>query len=213
MKRNDTQFEYSVEWTIENAAKAGLVKDKSGWDKYPANMLRWITLGFCADVVAPDIAALRRTIEFGEPVDQNGDPVVWSEATTTIGAIEGAVSSQPHLREMPRYPLPIPDASVGLLSKSQLEGESTTRPLPPVPASISDPFVPFPIPTIDSADSEPDPIPGSDTIETAGYPATIAALIDAGYTVEQIVKANEGRVPSTAEDCIKVAKKLEEEQA
>jgi len=108
MKRNDTQFEYSVKWTIDNAQNAKLLKDGSGWDKHPANLLRWITIGFCADVVAPDIAGLKRTIEFGEIVDANGDAIstTWTVqepkavvTTTDVPDIEPSIS----IKTEPKY--------------------------------------------------------------------------------------------------------------
>lgn len=225
-------FKYTVEYSMDDAGRANLIKPKSAWEKYPANMLRWRAIGYCADVVFPDVAGgMLRPEELGAEVDEGGEPM-WSEVTATIGTVEGAVGSQPHLREMPRYPLPVDIEGSGSVStpastsdpsdfvpipvptypsaQREHDGEPTTKPLPPVPASISDPFVPFPIPTIDNTDSI-----GVDKLMKDKFsgPRTIAALIEAGYTVEAIVAANEGRVPSTAEDCIKVAKKLEAKDA
>jgi hypothetical protein len=38
-KRRDTGEELTVTWTIEDARRAGLVRDGSGWTKFPADML------------------------------------------------------------------------------------------------------------------------------------------------------------------------------
>ena len=163
-------FAYTIEYSMDDAKRANLVKPGSAWEKYPANMLRWRAVGYCADVVFPDvIGGMLRPEELGAEVDEGGEPV-WSEVTTTISpptTIEDVA--------LPAYVLkkvPTPDEVV--------------------------------IHTVGKAiDAEP-------PIETAGYPATIDALIAAGYSAEAIVVANEGRVPSTAADCIRVAKILEE---
>jgi hypothetical protein len=62
---------------MEDAKKAGVVKDKSGWDKYPANMLRWRAVGYCADVVFPDvIGGMYRPEELGADVNAEGEPLI-----------------------------------------------------------------------------------------------------------------------------------------
>lgn len=67
-------FEYTVTWTMEDAKRAGVVKAGSGWEKYPANMLRWRAIGFCADVVCPDVlGGLKRADELGADLMPNGD--------------------------------------------------------------------------------------------------------------------------------------------
>lgn len=77
-------LEYTSVFTIEDARKAGLVKTDSGWDKYPANMLRWRAIGFCADVVFPDvIGGMRRSDEMGAPITEDGE-VITVEARPII---------------------------------------------------------------------------------------------------------------------------------
>lgn len=67
-------FSYTIEFTMDDAKRAGVVKGGGGWDKYPANMLRWRAIGYCADVVFPDvIGGMKRVDELGAPVTQNGD--------------------------------------------------------------------------------------------------------------------------------------------
>ena len=50
-------FSYTVQFKLDDAKRAGLVKPGSGWANYPENMCLWRAVGFCADVVAPDITA------------------------------------------------------------------------------------------------------------------------------------------------------------
>jgi hypothetical protein len=75
MKRKNG-FEYTCTYTLEDAKKAGLVKDDSGWKKYEANMLRWRAIGFCADVVFPDvIGGMKRADELGADITPEGDVI------------------------------------------------------------------------------------------------------------------------------------------
>lgn len=80
MKRTNG-FEYEVTWTMTEAIAAGVVKPGSGWSTYPANMLRWRAVGFCADVVFPDVlGGMRRADELGANIGPNGDVIegVWA---------------------------------------------------------------------------------------------------------------------------------------
>ena len=75
MKRKNG-FSYTVEYSMTDAQRAGVVKDKSAWEKYPANMLRWRAVGYCADVVFPDVlGGLMRPEELGAEVDAEGQPI------------------------------------------------------------------------------------------------------------------------------------------
>lgn len=81
MKRTNG-FEYTVEFSMDDAKRAGLVKPDSGWANYPANMLRWRAIGFCADVVFPDVlGGLKRADEYGADLTPGGDVIEcqWSE--------------------------------------------------------------------------------------------------------------------------------------
>lgn len=76
MKRADNGFEYTVSWSLEDAKAAGVVKPGSGWDKYPANMIRWRAIGFCADVVFPDVTGgMKRADEYGANISPDGDVI------------------------------------------------------------------------------------------------------------------------------------------
>lgn len=46
---------YVKEFTLQDAKMAGLVKDKSNWEKYPKQMCQWRAVGFCADLACPDL--------------------------------------------------------------------------------------------------------------------------------------------------------------
>ena len=81
MKR-DNGFEYTVEFAMSDAKRAGLVKPGGGWESYPANMLRWRAVGFCADVVFPDlIGGLKRADELGADLTSSGEVIEgsWAE--------------------------------------------------------------------------------------------------------------------------------------
>lgn len=148
-------FRYETTYSMEDAKRANVVKPGSGWEKYPANMLRWRAVGYCADVVFPDvIGGMLRPEELGAEVDEGGEPL-WSEPITT-----------------------------------------TALPVEPLGTS----------PDVTTPD-EPHPqvYPGTP------LPTTIDALLAAGYTAEQIVVANEGIIPATAEDCQRMAKILKEQ--
>ena len=85
MKR-DNGFEYTVEFSMADAKRAGLVKPGGGWETYPANMLRWRAVGFCADVVFPDlIGGLKRADDLGADLTSSGEviEVSWAEVKPT----------------------------------------------------------------------------------------------------------------------------------
>lgn len=75
MKRNNG-MEYTVKFTMADANRAGLVKPDSGWTKYPGNMLRWRAIGFCADVVFPDVlGGMKRADELGADLTPDGEVI------------------------------------------------------------------------------------------------------------------------------------------
>jgi hypothetical protein len=90
MKRT-SGFEYETTFTLEDAKKAGLVKDGGAWIMYQANMLRWRAVGFCADVVFPDVlGGMKRADEFGAMVNESGDVVEgqWTVQETPSTVVE-----------------------------------------------------------------------------------------------------------------------------
>lgn len=83
------------EFTIEQAKRAGLVRDKSGWVKYPEAMLfaRALSQGvrwYCPDVTAGTPAYTPE--ELGAEVDDQGE-VVYVESTAAVEAASTLVLS------------------------------------------------------------------------------------------------------------------------
>lgn len=75
MKRRNG-LEHSERFTMADANRAGLVKPDSGWSKYPANMLRWRAVGYCIDVLFPDVTGgMKRADEFGAAISPEGDVI------------------------------------------------------------------------------------------------------------------------------------------
>ena len=75
MKRRNG-FGYTARFSMDDARRAGLVKAGSGWEKYPAQMLKWRACGYCADVVFPDvIGGMKRADELGAEIDTAGNVV------------------------------------------------------------------------------------------------------------------------------------------
>lgn len=73
-------FSYTASFTMEDAARAGLLKPDSGWMKYPENMCMWRSIGFCADVAAPDICSgmtsvMKMPEEYNVVVSAEGDVI------------------------------------------------------------------------------------------------------------------------------------------
>jgi hypothetical protein len=98
MKRADNGFEHTERWTLDDAITAGLMKPDSNWEKYPENMCKWRSIGFCADVVAPDVTAgmvdfLIRPEQFGVRIDNEGNIV--EGKVITVKRPESQLQSQP----------------------------------------------------------------------------------------------------------------------
>jgi len=87
-------FSYTLTWTMADAEQAGIVKPDGGWEKYPANMLRWRAVGFCADVVFPDvIGGMKRTDELGADLTEEGDTIIdttWDVAPAELAPVPTA---------------------------------------------------------------------------------------------------------------------------
>lgn len=82
-------FSYTARFSMEDAKRAGLVKPGSGWEKYPANMLRSRAVGFAADMTFPDvIGGLKRADEFGADIDTSGNVVdaTWTAVPSSAPA-------------------------------------------------------------------------------------------------------------------------------
>lgn len=55
--RNGQDHKYTKTFTLADAEQAQLMKDDSGWEKYPKQMCQWRALGFAADIACPDLLA------------------------------------------------------------------------------------------------------------------------------------------------------------
>jgi len=86
MKRGNT--EYTARFTLDDAKRAQLTEGSptstgkrgyGNWEKYPTNMCTWRAVGYCADVVCPDITGgLTTFLKMPEAftsveIDDNGD--------------------------------------------------------------------------------------------------------------------------------------------
>lgn len=75
MKRKNGMT-YTARFSMEDAKRADLIKDKSGWVKYPSLMMKWRAIGFAADVVFPDLLnGLKRADELGADLTSGGDVI------------------------------------------------------------------------------------------------------------------------------------------
>lgn len=69
-------IKYTCRFTIDDAARAGLIVPGSAWIKWRANMLRWRPVGFCADIVFADkLAGLKTADQYGAAIDEAGDVI------------------------------------------------------------------------------------------------------------------------------------------
>lgn len=76
MKRRNG-LEHTETFTLHDAINADLVKPDSAWVKWLPNMLKWRCIGFCLDVLFPDlIGGLLRADELGAAVDDDGRVIV-----------------------------------------------------------------------------------------------------------------------------------------
>ncbi len=150
MKRRNG-FDHTSRFTLSDAERAGVLKPNSGWANYPENMCLWRSVGFCADVVAPDITTgmtllMKAPEQFGIALTQEGEIIDMTPALV---------------------------ANDTWGSDNQLVPESSVTHLP-----VS-------VPTI-----------------------TLESLLER-YTAEQIIVANEGRIPGTDAEVAAVGAKLE----
>lgn len=83
MKRRNG-IEHTASFSMEDAEAADLIKKDGGWAKYPKQMRQWRAIGFCADVVFPDILSVKRSDEYGADLTPQGDVIEgsWSAVDT-----------------------------------------------------------------------------------------------------------------------------------
>jgi len=90
--------DYTLTFSLQDARRAGLLKPGSGWESYPANMLKWRAVGFWLDVVLPDVqGGMKRADEFGATVDAGGNII---DALATNLLLEPATQGLTSLDEL-----------------------------------------------------------------------------------------------------------------
>lgn len=105
MKRKNG-IEYTAKFTMEDAKRADLIKPDSGWSKYPANMMRWRAIGFCADIVFPDVlGGMKRVDELGADITPDGEIIQGSWTVAEKQSPQPAQPKQITLQQlMSQYP-------------------------------------------------------------------------------------------------------------
>lgn len=104
MKRKNG-FEFETTFTLADAERAGLIRPKGGWEKYPANMLRWRAIGYVADIVFPDvIGGMYRPEELGAIVNADGDPMIVDAESIIDAQPVQTVQATPPVVEQPTPP-------------------------------------------------------------------------------------------------------------
>ncbi len=130
-----TGFTYSTGYTMENAKAAKLIKPGSGWEKYPANMLRWRAIGYCADVVFPDIiGGMKRIDELGSEITEAGE--VWeAEAvaksqyvTTDNEGKETSINNEP---DIPDYDTDLSELLTAFTTEAVVDANNGSMPVTP----------------------------------------------------------------------------------
>jgi len=84
-------FSFTSRWTLDQAAKAGLIKAGGGWESYPENMCMYRAIGFAADVAASDVtcgltAFLKMPEQFNLGIDDGGNVVDAQSVTISTPA-------------------------------------------------------------------------------------------------------------------------------
>lgn len=100
--QREGDFEHTAHFTLEDAKQADLWKSNGGYDKYPENMCMWRAIGFCADVVFPDITGgltlfLKMPEASNIQVSDTGD---WVLAETKVIDAKPAMTQEERLYAM-----------------------------------------------------------------------------------------------------------------
>jgi len=120
LEYGDERDPYTVEWTIATAVAAGLVKEKSPWNNYAANMLYWRAMAKAVSLGCPEATLGLAIVEALDDEDPNDD----QETTPRPAAIpEEIIVTDTEGR-------PVPDGSVADILNGIAEPEpGTSRPL------------------------------------------------------------------------------------
>ena len=97
MKRTNG-IEHTAVFSMDDAKAADLIKKDGGWEKYPKQMRQWRAIGFCADVVFPDILSVKRSDEYGADLTPQGDVIEgsWSAVDTPKPGVTKVTSPYSH---------------------------------------------------------------------------------------------------------------------
>ncbi len=124
MKRKNG-IEYTAKFTMEDAKRADLIKPDSGWSKYPANMMRWRAIGFCADIVFPDVlGGMKRVDELGADITPDGE------------IIQGSWTVEPKQPQQPQKQVTLQQLMNQYPAEKILEANGGT--IPATPTQIND---------------------------------------------------------------------------
>lgn len=186
---------YETEFSMDDAKRAGLTegsptqsgaRGRGNWEKYPANMLRWRAVGYCADVVFPDVCGgLYRLEELGAVVDEEGEVV--KAGGSGVEGHAGRSTEAPRLR----------------LEQAPATGPQAVLPLPILQGAIEERVAAPAAPPPAAAPAATTPAPPAAPTAT-----TINDILVAGFSAEQIMVANEGRIPATSEECEAILRTL-----
>jgi hypothetical protein len=73
-------------FSVDDAKRAGLA-GKDVWKSYPEQMCQWRAVGYCADILFPDVTGgMYRPEEMGAVVDADGEPVPHDENGVVLPA-------------------------------------------------------------------------------------------------------------------------------
>lgn len=111
MKRG--KIEHTSRFTMDDAKRAQLTEGSptstgkrgyGNWEKYPENMAMWRAIGFCADVVAPDItggmtAFLKSAEQFDADVDDSGNFINLKASDPKPATVQPAVPEPLHTEQ------------------------------------------------------------------------------------------------------------------
>ena len=121
--RRRNGLEYIARFTMDDARRAGLVVPKSGWEKYPANMLRWRAIGYCADVVFPDvIGGTKRADEYGAEISPDGDVVIDAPWMQSGSQATGAIPEPIKVAGLPYTVSPSKPSMMGIANPGYATG-------------------------------------------------------------------------------------------
>jgi hypothetical protein len=157
MMRRVNGFEHMIAFTMEDAKRAGLIKAKGGWEKYPANMLRWRAIGYCADIVFPDlIGGMYRPEELGAVVDAAGDVIDVQAETLSRKPAEPVSAPQ-----VPTPPPAVPETPPESAPETPPQADATTVP------TLADLIARFGVDAIMAANNNTPPASDEDLVRIA----------------------------------------------